>query len=53
LARRSPTPSRTSAAAAYEKFGTEEQKKEVLAGVTRGRVQSISMAEPEAGSDVS
>jgi isovaleryl-CoA dehydrogenase len=39
-------------AAAYEKFGTEEQKKDVLAGVTRGRVQSISMSEPEAGSDV-
>lgn len=38
--------------AAYEKFGTEEQKNDVLAGVTRGRVQSISMSEPEAGSDV-
>ncbi len=39
-------------AAAYEKFGSERQKRTVLEGVTRGRVESISMSEPEAGSDV-
>ncbi|WAZ19232.1 acyl-CoA/acyl-ACP dehydrogenase [Streptomyces cinnabarinus] len=40
------------AAAAYEKFGTEQQKRVVLQGVTRGRVEAISMSEPGAGSDV-
>lgn len=39
-------------AAAYEKFGTEEQKKEVLGGVAEGDSLSVSMSEPEAGSDV-
>ncbi|MBP2371104.1 acyl-CoA dehydrogenase family protein [Pseudonocardia parietis] len=39
-------------AAAIEKFGTEEQKRELLGGVCRGDVLSISMSEPEAGSDV-
>ncbi|WP_019201570.1 acyl-CoA dehydrogenase family protein [Tsukamurella sp. 1534] len=38
--------------AAYEKFGTDAQKKEVLSGIVRGASQSISMSEPEAGSDV-
>ncbi|ORT55897.1 acyl-CoA dehydrogenase family protein [Streptomyces sp. CB03238] len=40
------------AAAAYEKFGTEEQKRVVLGGVAKGRVEAISMSEPGAGSDV-
>ncbi|MEV6165422.1 acyl-CoA dehydrogenase family protein [Streptomyces sp. NPDC052052] len=40
------------AAAAYEKFGTEEQKRTVLSGVAQGRVEAISMSEPGAGSDV-
>ncbi|AXX31728.1 acyl-CoA/acyl-ACP dehydrogenase [Actinosynnema pretiosum subsp. pretiosum] len=39
-------------AAAYEKFGTEEQKRAVLGGVVRGRVEAVSMSEPGAGSDV-
>ncbi|MFT4127306.1 MAG: acyl-CoA dehydrogenase family protein [Gordonia sp. (in: high G+C Gram-positive bacteria)] len=38
--------------AAYEKFGSEAQKREVLGGIVRGAAQSISMSEPEAGSDV-
>ncbi|MFH8609789.1 acyl-CoA dehydrogenase family protein [Streptomyces sp. NPDC018029] len=40
------------AAAAYDKFGTEEQKRVVLEGVAGGRVEAISMSEPGAGSDV-
>ncbi|RZF01878.1 acyl-CoA dehydrogenase family protein, partial [Streptomyces albidoflavus] len=40
------------AAAAYEKFGTEEQKRKVLKGIANGRVEAISMSEPGAGSDV-
>ncbi|MCX4835526.1 acyl-CoA/acyl-ACP dehydrogenase [Streptomyces sp. NBC_01016] len=39
-------------AAAYEKFGTEEQKRTILEGVVNGRVESVSMSEPGAGSDV-
>ncbi|MBQ0853793.1 acyl-CoA/acyl-ACP dehydrogenase [Streptomyces sp. BH-SS-21] len=39
-------------AKAYERFGTERQKREVLTGVARGRVLSIAMSEPGAGSDV-
>ncbi|MHB9756817.1 acyl-CoA dehydrogenase family protein [Streptomyces sp. BYX5S] len=39
-------------AAAYEKFGSEEQKRTVLEGVVNGRVESVSMSEPGAGSDV-
>ena len=39
-------------AGAYERFGTEEQKQEILGGITRGRVEAIAMSEPEAGSDV-
>lgn len=38
--------------APYAKFGSEEQKEAVLGGIVRGRSQSISMSEPEAGSDV-
>ncbi|KAF0845467.1 acyl-CoA dehydrogenase family protein [Nocardia caishijiensis] len=37
---------------AYAKFGTEAQKDTVLRGIIRGASQSISMSEPEAGSDV-
>ena len=40
------------AAAAYQKFGSDEQKRTVLDGVVRGRVEAISMSEPGAGSDV-
>ncbi|WP_158886947.1 acyl-CoA dehydrogenase family protein [Amycolatopsis anabasis] len=40
------------AAAAYEKFGTDDQKRTVLGGVARGKIESISMSEPGAGSDV-
>lgn len=39
-------------AAAYERFGSEEQKRTVLGGVVGGRVEAVSMSEPEAGSDV-
>jgi alkylation response protein AidB-like acyl-CoA dehydrogenase len=39
-------------AGAFDRFGTEEQKQEILGGVTRGRVEAIAMSEPEAGSDV-
>ncbi len=38
--------------AAYQKFGTDAQKKDVLGGIVGGRSYSISMSEPEAGSDV-
>jgi isovaleryl-CoA dehydrogenase len=39
-------------AGAYERFGTPEQKREILGGIARGRVEAIAMSEPEAGSDV-
>ena len=39
-------------AGAYSRFGTEEQKQEILQGITKGRVEAIAMSEPEAGSDV-
>ena len=39
-------------AGAYERFGTEEQKAEILGGICAGRVEAIAMSEPEAGSDV-
>jgi alkylation response protein AidB-like acyl-CoA dehydrogenase len=39
-------------AGAYERFGTEEQKQEILGGIARGRSEAIAMSEPEAGSDV-
>jgi isovaleryl-CoA dehydrogenase len=39
-------------AKAYERFGTEEQKQEILRGIAEGKVESIAMSEPEAGSDV-
>jgi alkylation response protein AidB-like acyl-CoA dehydrogenase len=37
---------------AYERFGTEEQKQEILGGIVSGSVEAIAMSEPEAGSDV-
>jgi butyryl-CoA dehydrogenase len=37
----------------YKKFGTEEQKQDMLPKVAGGAVLSISISEPEAGSDVS
>jgi alkylation response protein AidB-like acyl-CoA dehydrogenase len=39
-------------AGAYQRFGTEEQKQEMLGGIAAGNVESIAMSEPEAGSDV-
>jgi isovaleryl-CoA dehydrogenase len=39
-------------AGAVRRFGTEEQKHELLGGIARGRVEAIAMSEPEAGSDV-
>lgn len=40
------------AAAAYAKFGSEAQQKRVLTDFGNGKVLSISMSEPGAGSDV-
>ena len=39
-------------AGATERFGSEEQKAEILGGIARGSVEAIAMTEPEAGSDV-
>ena len=39
-------------AAGYQKFAGEEMKRDVLAGVVAGDSLSVSMSEPEAGSDV-
>jgi alkylation response protein AidB-like acyl-CoA dehydrogenase len=39
-------------AGTYERFGTEDQKREILGGIANGRVEAIAMSEPEAGSDV-
>ena len=39
-------------AGAYERFGTSEQKQEILTGIAGGNVEAIAMSEPEAGSDV-
>jgi isovaleryl-CoA dehydrogenase len=39
-------------AGAVRRFGTEEQKQEILGGIARGRVEAIAMSEPDAGSDV-
>ncbi len=40
-------------AGCYERFGSEEQKKGALGAISEGEVFSISISEPEAGSDVS
>jgi isovaleryl-CoA dehydrogenase len=39
-------------ARAVERFGTDEQKREILGGIASGSVEAIAMTEPEAGSDV-
>src|SRR5215208_7508824 len=39
-------------AGATQRFGTEEQKDDILGGIARGDVEAIAMTEPEAGSDV-
>jgi alkylation response protein AidB-like acyl-CoA dehydrogenase len=39
-------------AGAYERFGSTEQKNEMLGGISSGNVEAIAMSEPEAGSDV-
>jgi alkylation response protein AidB-like acyl-CoA dehydrogenase len=39
-------------AGAFERFGTAEQKEEMLTGIASGRVEAIAMSEPGAGSDV-
>jgi isovaleryl-CoA dehydrogenase len=39
-------------AGATRRFGTEEQKREILGGIASGAVEAIAMTEPEAGSDV-
>src|SRR3954467_153176 len=38
-------------AGAYQRFGTEEQKQDMLSGIVDGAVEAIAMSEPEAGSD--
>jgi isovaleryl-CoA dehydrogenase len=39
-------------AGAFERFGTEEQKREILGGIVDGAVEAIAMSEPDSGSDV-
>ena len=39
-------------AGAYERFGTEQQKHQILGAIASGRSEAIAMSEPEAGSDV-
>ena len=39
-------------AGAVQRFGTDEQKREILGGIAGGAVEAIAMTEPEAGSDV-
>jgi alkylation response protein AidB-like acyl-CoA dehydrogenase len=39
-------------AGATRRFGSEEQKAEILGGIAGGSVEAIAMTEPEAGSDV-
>jgi isovaleryl-CoA dehydrogenase len=39
-------------AGATQRFGTEEQKADILGGIASGSVEAIAMTEPEAGSDV-
>jgi isovaleryl-CoA dehydrogenase len=39
-------------AGAYERFGTEDQKQEILGGIVAGAVEAIAMSEPDSGSDV-
>ncbi|HEX6228647.1 MAG TPA: acyl-CoA dehydrogenase family protein [Solirubrobacterales bacterium] len=39
-------------AGATQRFGSDEQKREILGGIAGGAVEAIAMTEPEAGSDV-
>jgi isovaleryl-CoA dehydrogenase len=39
-------------AGATRRFGTDEQKHDILGGIAGGAVEAIAMTEPEAGSDV-
>src|SRR5581483_3965419 len=39
-------------AGCYKRFGSEEQKLRILSAISDGDVMSISISEPEAGSDV-
>ena len=39
-------------AGATQRFGTDQQKAEILGGIAGGSVEAIAMTEPEAGSDV-
>jgi isovaleryl-CoA dehydrogenase len=39
-------------AGATQRFGSEDQKQEILGGIASGSVEAIAMTEPEAGSDV-
>ena len=39
-------------AGATQRFGSEEQKSEILGGIAAGSVEAIAMTEPESGSDV-
>jgi alkylation response protein AidB-like acyl-CoA dehydrogenase len=39
-------------AGATQRFGSEEQKGDILGGISSGTVEAIAMTEPEAGSDV-
>jgi acyl-CoA dehydrogenase len=40
------------AGATYLRWGTEEQKRETMGGVCRGRLEAIALSEPGAGSDL-
>jgi isovaleryl-CoA dehydrogenase len=39
-------------AGATKRFGSEDQKKRILGGISKGSVEAIAMTEPESGSDV-
>ncbi len=39
-------------AGATQRFGTEEQKAQILGGIAAGSVEAIAMTEPDSGSDV-
>ena len=39
-------------AGATKRFGTDEQKQQILGGISKGSVEAIAMTEPESGSDV-
>ncbi len=40
------------AGATYLRWGTEEQKREIMGGICRGRLEAIGLSEPGAGSDL-